>query len=864
MYRWKTAFLMREKPDLYCKQNIPWKMNCKVIFLLLFVTLFPVRNTMAQQDRDFKQIFKEAESILLYSNAYDIALPMYLMLEQIDPGNSNIQYKIGVCYLNIPGRKTTSIPYFEKAVQGITTNYSYSYKERKAPKDALYYLGNVYHIALRFDDAIQYYNKFKKALDKTEFHELDFINQGIKSCKNAIQLMTTPVLFNIEKLGDNINRFQINVNPAVSGNRKVLAYTAKLGSNYRILCSRKEDGQWSDPKDITDEIDAGEDCQTSSLSFDGTTLFLFKENRGAADLYASHFRDGKWSKIENLGRNINTKYWEANCSLSKDGRTLYFSSNRQDGYGGLDIYQSKLTPEGTWGEPKNLGNKINTPLLEDNPFLTEDDKKLFFSSQGHYNMGGFDLFYSEKATGNRWTTPVNIGYPVNSTDDDLFLVPVGTGDTVYLSQYTGEGWMASKDIYRITFTEEAKLTEVTVNGIIELGDGRQELDSSFLVLVTNTLSHDTITTLLPDHQTREFNVKLPSGSYELLISGDNYQSKQERITIPDEIRQESVSFITHLDLEAVISGEVFTSRPILFDFDKYALTGTAFPELERLASIMKQYPSVEFEIIGSTDAIGSSDYNLALSRKRAVSVVDYLYSRGISKSRFKARGIGEIKAVALSKKPDGTDLPEGRKYNRRVDIRLLSSDTNLVYKAEIYVPDHLKYNKELKHSIIVIKVRKKLPDDYFSRYNIEELNYIQIDTMDGEYYYILGSFIQKTRAIEVLGKLYSAGFSEARIIDDLELSEILSLESRKSNFLGRMVEIDGIPIYTIQIYALITPPYSEAFEKVTDVRVFHGKDEFYRYTVGEYEGFTAAKKALKTIVAKGYKDAFIRPLSDLQ
>jgi outer membrane protein OmpA-like peptidoglycan-associated protein len=728
----------------------------------------------------------------------------------------------------------------------------------------LFYLGNAYHIAFRLDDAIQYYNKFKKALDKSEFYELDFINQGVKSCKNAIKLMTAPVLFKIENLGDNINRFQINVNPAVSGNRKVLAYTAKLGSNYRILCSRKEKKQWSDPIDITGEIEAGEDCQTSSLSFDGTTLFLFKENRGMADLFSSHFRDGKWSKIESLGRNINTKYWESNCCLSKDGKTLYFSSNRQDGYGGLDIYQSKLMSDGKWDEPKNLGNKINTPLLEDNPFITEDDKKLFFSSQGHYNMGGFDLFYSEKAAGNRWTTPVNIGYPINSTDDDIFLVPVGTGDTVYLSQFTGEGWMAGKNIYRITFTEEAKLTEVTVNGTIELGDGRQELDSSFLVQVTNTLSHDTITTLLPGHQTREFNVKLPSGSYELLISGDNYQSKQESITIPDKIRQESSSFVTQLDLEAVASGEVFTSRPILFDFDKYTLTGTAMTELERLASIMKQYPSVEFEIIGSTDAIGSSNYNLVLSRKRAVSVVDYLHSRGISKSRFKASGVGEIKAVALSKKPDGTDLPEGRKYNRRVDIRLLSSDPNLVYKAEIYVPDHLKFNKELKHSIIVIKVRKKLPDDYFSRYNIEELNYIQTDITDGEYYYILGSFIQKTRAIEVLGKLYAAGFSEARIVADLELSEILGLESRKSNFLGRMVEIEGIPIYTIQIYALLNPPHTKAFKGVTDVQVFHGKDEFYRYTVGKYEGFTTAKKALKTIVAKGYEDAFIRPLSDLK
>jgi len=830
----------------------------------LFSTLLSFNTILAQQDRDFKKIFKEAEAILIYSNAHDIALPMYLMLEHMDPGNSNIQYKIGVCYLNIPGRKTAAIPYLEKAIQNITNNYSYSYKERKAPKDALFYLGNAYHIAFRLDDAILYYNKFREALDETEFYELDFINQEISSCNSAKKLMNTPVFYRIENIGDNINRFQVNVNPAVSGNRKVLAYTAKLGSNHRIMYSVKEKGQWSDPIDITNEIKAGEDCQTSSLSYDGTTLFIFKENRGMADLFSSHYRNGKWTEIESLGRNINTKYWESNCSLSKNGETLYFSSNRQGGYGGLDIYQSKLMSDGKWGEPKNLGNKINTSLLEDNPFISDDDMKLYFSSQGHFNIGGFDLFYSEKAAGNRWTTPVNIGYPINSTDNDMFLVPVGKGDTVYLSQFAGGGWMAGENIYRIIFTDDIKLTEAILSGTIELGDGRQELDSSFLVIIKDSLNHKTIKTLLPDLQTREFNVKLPSGSYELLISGDNYQSKQERITIPDEIRQESISFITHLNLEAVASGEVFTSRPILFDFDNYNLDSKARTELERVTLIMKQYPSVEFEIIGNTDAIGSSNYNLALSRKRAISVVDYLYSNGISKSRFKTRGVGEIKAVALNKKSDGTDLPQGRKYNRRVDIRLLSSDTNLVYKAEIYVPEYLKFGKELKHTILVIKVSEKLPDDYFSKYNIEELNFIQIDTANGEFYYTLGNFIHKTKAINILGKLYDAGFSEARIVDNYELGEILGVESRKSNFLGRMIEIEGIPTYTIQIYALIHPPHPKAFNKVTDVRVFHGKDKFYRYTVGEYEGFSAAKKVLNTIVEKGFKDAFIRPLSDLK
>lgn len=848
--------------------KIKCKNNPKVILLVLLSTLCSIHTLIAQQDREFKNIFKEAESILLYSNSHDIALPMYLMLEQMDPDNANIQYKIGICYLNIPGRKTSSIPYLEKAVENITNNYSYNYKEREAPKDALFYLGNAYHIAFRLDDAIKYYKKFKKSLTKEEYYQLDFINQEIESCKHAEELLKSPVLFKRKELGDNINRFQINANPAVSGNRKILAYTAKLGSNYRIMCSRKEGEKWSVPKDITDEIEAEEDCQTSSLSYDGTTLFLFKEDYGRADLYKSHFRNGRWTEIEDLGRNINTKYWESNCFLSRDGKTLYFSSNKEDGYGGLDIYKSDLLRDGKWGEPKNLGDEINTSLLEDNPVLSEDNNKLYFSSQGHYNMGRFDFFYSERNSDNSWSVPVNIGYPVNSTDDDTFLVPVGNGDTVYLSQFSKKGeWTAAKNIYRLIFTNEMQLKEIIVNGTIKLKDGRQELDSTFKVTIKDSLEQKTIKTLIPDHKTGEFNIKLSPGAYYFSVSGDNYETNREKITIPDNIKQESISFITQLELEAVASGEVFTSRPLLFDFDKHSLDSLAMTELERIALIMKQYPSVKFEIIGNTDAIGSSNYNLALSRKRAIAVVDYLSSQGISGSRFETRGAGEIKAVALNKKPDGTDLPEGRKYNRRVDIRLLSSDTNLVFKTESYVPEHLKYAKELKHTILVVKVREKLPDDYFDGYNIEELNNIRMDRANGEFYYTLGSFIQRTRAIKVIGKLYDAGFTEARIVDDLELTETMGLETKKTTFFGKIEEDyydDGIPVYTIQIYALVSPPHPEAFKEIKDIMVFHDKDKYYRYTTGEYKGYTAAKKALEKIVEKGFTDAFIRRLSNLK
>jgi outer membrane protein OmpA-like peptidoglycan-associated protein len=665
-------------------------------------------------------------------------------------------------------------------------------------------------------------------------------------------------------MDERINAYTVNFNPAISGNGSHMIYSAKIGSYYHIFYCQNIDGKWSDPEDITNQLKTNKEGISCSLSYDGKKLFLFKNDGGLANLYESKMLNGEWTRINKLNKNINTKYWESSCSMTPDGQTLYFSSNRKDGYGGLDIYKSELTSLGDWGPAINLGPDINTPLHEDSPFITTDNKTLYFSSQGHYNMGGFDLFYSTYMDNGKWSVPINLGFPVNTTDDDKFLAPVGKGDSAYYAHFTTQG-LPKQEIYLLTFDTQESLSEITVKGTINLKDKIPDLDSIIFVHIIDTTNWDTLQVLQPDPNTGEYSFPVSPGDYKMVITGQGYETVTKQLSISGNSNLPDITLNPILVSKEVTDGKYIFIRNIYFDFNDFSLNKEDKIELERMVGIMIQYPSLEFEIIGHTDVIGPTSYNLQLSRNRARTVLDYLIDNGIHETRLKSKGVGEIVAIVMNTLEDGTDNPERRKLNRRVEFRILKSDPNLVIKEETYIPDYLRNDKDLKYTIIVMKVKEKLPDDFFNGFNMEELRYIGMEEAEDGYLYTLGIFIQKIEAIRVVGKLYEAGFSEARIVDQHELSELIVSEAASKKILfGNPEGIESIPVYTIQIYALLKPPDINAFKNIDNVRVTHGKDKFYRYTVGEYIRYRVAKQALLEFVKKGYQDAFIRPITDLE
>ncbi len=836
----------------------------KRIIIIIISFLIVNLTGFSQTEKDFRHIFQEAEYYFYSESDYENAIILYLILNDYDPGNANIEYKIGVCYLNLPGRKERAIQFLEKAAKSTTDYYSYSYREKNAPKDAVFYLGYAYHVNNQLSRAIETYKKFMKNLVVKEYYEMDFIKQQIKACEIAEKLQKEPRTYLEVKLDEQINAYQINFNPAISGNGSYMVYTAKIGDYYHIFYCQSVDEKWSNPVDITNQLETREEGISCSLSYDGKKLFLFKNDRGLANLYESKMMNGKWTKIKRLNKNINSKYRESSCSISPNGKTLYFSSNRKGGYGGLDIYKSELTPLGDWGPAINLGPDINTPLLEDSPFITVDNKTLYFSSQGHYNMGGFDLFYSAYMSNGKWSVPVNLGYPLNTTDDDRFLAPVGNGDSAYYAHFTTTG-LPKQEIYLLTFDTNDSPSEITVKGTISLKYNIPDMDSTFFVHIIDTVNVDTLHIVQPAPDTGEYSVSVPPEDYKMVITGEGYEPMVKQLYISENFYLPDITIDPKLVSKEMSGGEYITIWNILFDFDDYSLNREAKIELERMVSIMKQYPALEFEIVGHTDVIGSTNYNLQLSRKRAQSVLIYLVNSGISKTRLKTKGVGEIVAIALNTLEDDTYNPEGRRLNRRVEFRILRSDPDLVFKEEVYISYHLKGDKKLKYTIIVMKVKEKLPDDFFTGYNMKVLKYIRAEKTEDGYLYTLGIFIQKTEAIRVVGKLYEVGFSEARIVDHHELSDLSVSETVTEKILfGNPEGIESIPFYTIQIYALLKPPNIDAFKDIDNIRVTYGKDKFYRYTVGEYIRYRAAKQTLPEIVKKGYQDAFIRLITDLK
>ncbi|MFO7829125.1 MAG: OmpA family protein, partial [Bacteroidales bacterium] len=527
--------------------------------------------------------------------------------------------------------------------------------------------------------------------------------------------------------------------------------------------------------------------------------------------------------------------------------------------GGLDIYQSVYNEEKqTWGEATNLGPEINTPFNEETPAISEDGETLYFSSQGHYNMGGFDIFYSNKIGENEWSTPVNIGYPINTTDDDLFFYPVKQGSYAYISKFDENGF-GQEDIIHLEIFSPDHPFQVHVHGQVSLQDNQVDFNKKdFRVHVLDSSIAEVIDTLFLDEETGKFNTELKPGTYKFIFKSNEYKQKVKTLIIPEDYPRSELSFNVELIPLAVTTGEYITIKSIFFEFDGHTLTKEAKIELERLHNLMVKYPSLYIEVIGHTDAIGSAKYNIKLSIKRARSVIDYLTKKGIEQKRFVAKGAGKAEPIAVNTNHDGSDNPEGRKFNRRVEMKILKSDKKLIIKDDVNIPENLKH-RDLTYCIFIFKQKEKLPADYFNQY--EELkNYPVKEYQNSEYYYTLGSSKEKSELIKIFNTLLELGFDDAEIISSYDLENILHENKTRSEVME--LKSDH-PLYGIQIKALQTPVDLKMFEPL-DVKEIKCLDGFYRYICGEFESFSQAKVKLNKIIEQGYTDAFIVNVNQLK
>lgn len=545
--------------------------------------------------------------------------------------NANLNYLIGICNLKISSEKQNATKYLLKATSNISEKYSEgNFKEESAPIEAYLFLGNSYRINEDLDKAVVNYKKYLGLLKNKQEYEILFTNKQIENCVRAKKAIQNPVRLKKENLGNLYNSMFNNFNPVSSGDGQKFAYMSAQRFYDAVYYVEISNGKWSNPINITPQIQSDGDQYVTSLSMDGTKMFLSRISIDDADIMMSTYGSMRWSKSKNIGKPVNSKYFESHASLSPDGKKLYFLSNRKESLGGMDIFVSDLLEDGeSWSEPINLGSTINTPLNEDSPFISSDGTTLYFSSQGHENIGGYDIFYSNLDENGNWAKPIPYPYPLNTTDDDIFFHPVEDGNKGYMARLE-DGGMGDNDIYFITIQPEEVLAEEVTEDVADVG-GNIDEDENIVV---------------------------------------------EEIDVQEEV-----------EVEPAVK---YSIKPVFFGFDSYALSDIAKSKLDILSEVMQIFPKLKMEVNAHTDALGPIEYNQYLSLQRAKSVENYLTKKGLDNERLILNGFSENIPIAINKTAEGLDSSKGRQLNRRVEFKIISKRNEQVILEVIEIPDNLK------------------------------------------------------------------------------------------------------------------------------------------------------------------------------
>ncbi|MBL7943003.1 MAG: PD40 domain-containing protein [Flavobacteriales bacterium] len=434
------------------------------------------------------------------------SISAWSQLYTMDNTNANINYKLGYCYLQTANSKEKALEYLKNAAAFPTSKKydPYNPGERRAPVDAIYYLGLAYHLNYDLDMAVGAYNDFLKLVPKNHILAIK-ARHGIEQCENAKKEMANPRSYVITNVGPVINDTTNDFSPVLSIDESAMFFTSrrlrKDTTNSGItdldtgewmedvyVSYKDRDGNWMEPELLN--LNSNEHDATISISPDGQTLFIYRDTtqgRKAADgrIFESRLVGETWSDPLLLGSDINTPNWETHATISSDGQTLYFVSDRAGGFGGRDIFKCVKLPNGEWSRALNIGAGINTPWEEDSPFLTPDGQTLYFASSGHNSMGGFDIFYSTLGADGEWSTPINMGYPLNTVDDDAFFVPMADGRRAYYSSSKAGGF-GLKDIYLVELPEVTNESSLAVLKGFIIGEEGKPLPDDIRILITNT------------------------------------------------------------------------------------------------------------------------------------------------------------------------------------------------------------------------------------------------------------------------------------------------------------------------------------------------------------------------------------------
>ncbi len=474
----------------------------------------PVKLEKSLSKASFKDKYETA-SRLMAENLYVYAAKIWVDIIDNNKGNADVNYKAGLCYLNIGNERAKALPYLKEAEKGISKNYDpYSFLEKNAPIETYYYLAKAYHVNEKIKEAADTYVLYKEKANKKHILQPK-ADLGIAQVAVAEKMIKDPKNFLISNIGSTINTEYDEYSPVVTLDESAMFFTTRRlrkdssnagifsiqdGKYYEDVYVSYKDlktGEWMEPEILKNisrasRKQADKNEATISVSGDGQQLFIYKGGVNNGDIYVSQREGDGYGVPVSLGKgeplaDINTDNWETHATISADGRTLYFVSDRPGGLGGRDIYRSVKLPTGQWSKALNLGAPINTPYDEDAPFFHPDGKTLYYSSNGKKSMGGFDIFFSINIEGDKWSEPFNIGYPLNSVNDDIFFTTTADGQRGFFSSAKAGG-MGEKDIYTIDLKKKEQAQVSILKGYIDAGKDGQIPDG--IVIWVTDLTED--------------------------------------------------------------------------------------------------------------------------------------------------------------------------------------------------------------------------------------------------------------------------------------------------------------------------------------------------------------------------------------
>ena len=497
------------------------------------------------------------------------------------------------------------------------------------------------------------------------------VNKFIQDCLFSQQAIKNPVSFKPLNIGPGINTAENEYLPVITADEGMIIFTRQTNRNEDFYKSVKRDGNWSKAEFLSKEINTynyneGAQC----ISPDGNYLFFTGCNRpdgaGRCDIYISRREGNGWSKPFNIGPPVNTSGWESQPSISADGRTLYFVSTRQGGFGGYDIWKTELTSEGSWTIPQNLGPEINTEFDEQSPFIHPDDESLYFSSNGWPGLGNKDLFVSKKVfidgKHKGWRNPQNLGYPINTFGEESGLSISSNGRLGFFASNQKDGY-GGLDIYSFELPEKVRPESVTyVKGIVFDKDNKEYLDAK--IQIVNLKSGELIFDDIADSETGQFLATMMSDkSFGLNVTRDGYLFYSQNFS--PAASHEGKPFIIQVPLQKIEVGGLVVLNNIFFESNQFEILPESKSELLLLIKFLNDNPQIKIEIGGHTDNIGDEPSNQKLSENRAMSVYNFLINNNISKDKLSFKGYGESSPLT-----DNT-TEEGRKNNRRTEFKII-------------------------------------------------------------------------------------------------------------------------------------------------------------------------------------------------